>query len=320
MKILFTGSLNDDELANLRDAAPEAEFCVVSTLAAALPEVGDAEIYVPGPWSEEVLRAAKRLRWVHFRWAGVEEELFPEFVTSDVIATNCADIFSIPIAEHVLGMILMFARNLHSSIRLTPADPDTARTIRHEISDDVRELGGATVGIIGFGGIGRAVAERARCLGMRVIAMRRRPEPTPLADKIWGPEGLNELLAQSDYVVISTPLTPETRNLIGAKELALMQPDAVLINVARGAIVDEPALIAALQTGKLRGAGLDVTTEEPLPATSPLWTMQNVILTPHYAGSSPMTRMRQMARLVENLRRYVSGQPLIGVVDKQAGY
>ncbi len=175
---------------------------------------------------------------------------------------------------------------------------------------------------MGYGGIGREVGKRARGLGMRVWALRRHPaaEPAPEVERRLGPDGLGELLAAADYVVIAVPQTRETDGLIGARELAMMGRDAVLINVSRGGIVDEEALVAVLRAGAIRGAGLDVFRQEPLPESSALWDLDNVCLTPHVAGVSPRFWERETELILENTRRYLAGEPLLNVVNKQAGY
>ncbi|MCK4375671.1 MAG: D-2-hydroxyacid dehydrogenase [Candidatus Brocadiae bacterium] len=321
MKVVVASRLSEDEAEGLRAAAPGAEVCLADGWDAVLAEVAEAEAYVPGPWNEDVLAAAPGLRWVHFLWAGLDGQLFPASLESEITITNSAGVFVIPMAEHVLALMLAFARAVHLCARRTPEQLWHAEGARASITDRMAELEGATLGILGYGGIGRAVAERARAFGMEILALRRRPAGGDArADQVWGPDRLPDLLARSDYLVISCALTPETRGLIGERELAAMKPNAVVINVARGAVIDEGALVAALASGRIAGAGLDVTAEEPLPQDSPLWQMDNVIITPHVSGNSPRTWQRQMDVLRENLRRYAAGEPLLNVVDKAAGY
>jgi len=183
------------------------------------------------------------------------------------------------------------------------------------------ELCGKTLGIVGLGGIGSEVAKRAKAFGMRVIATRRRPDRrSEFADEVRGADELGWLLGESDFVAVCSALTHETRHLIGAEELKRMKATAYLINIGRGGLVDEGALVAALRGGEIAGAGLDVFEREPLPSESPLWEMPNVMITPHDAGSSPRSHERLMEVFLENLRRYVAGEPLLNVVDKRAGY
>ena len=319
MKIVVSMHMSDEDRTELVAVAPGTEVLAAGGRDAVMPQLGDADAYVPGPWGEDVLAAGARLRWVHFPWAGVDTEVFPALAESDILVTNSAGVFAVPMADHVLGMVLAVARGLLTCARRPPEQLWHAQGARRGITEQVNELNGATLGIVGYGGIGRAVAQRAKAFGMCVLALRRRPEPDELADEVWGTNHLDELLRRADYVVLSCALTDETRGLIGPRELALMKPGAVLVNVARGAVVDEPALIEALRAGRLGGAGLDVTAREPLPADSPLWAMENVVVTPHVAGFSPRTRRRQFELLRENVRRFAA-EPLLNVVDKHAGY
>jgi len=318
MKVLISGNLSEADRAALQAAAPAAELCVVADREAVTDQIADAEVYVPGPWDAGVLAAAAKLRWVHFRWAGVEGQLFPEARRSDVVITNSAGVFAVPMAEHALALMLALSRRLHRCIGADGEDP--WRQTRQAIGRHVLEMEGAVLGILGYGGIGRAAARKARGLGMRVIALRRRPAPDEHADEVWGPDRLDDLLRRSDYLLICCALTDQTRGMIGEPQLALMKPTAILVNVARGAVVDQQALVEALQEGRLNGAGLDVTDPEPLPPESPLWRMDNVIITPHVSGLGPNTRRRQFELLRDNLRRYAAGEPLRNVVDKEAGY
>ncbi len=291
----------------------------------ALAAVRGAEVYMGMGVPREIFLAATtgpeaRLRWAHTGSAGVGAALYPEMLASDVILTKSAGVMGPPIAETVLGMALYFARGFVLA-QATVRRREWAKEAIYEPTSPVRELGGATMGIVGFGGVGRAVGERARALGMRILATKRTPGPAPEGvELLFGDEGLRRLLAQSDVVVLTVPGTRETKALIGREQLALMKPDAVLINIARGSIVDEPALIEALRGGRLRGAGLDVFAREPLPQESPLWDMPNVLITPHVSAVSPLYWRREVELIVQNLRRYLAGRPLLNVVDKARGY
>jgi len=318
MKVLIGGNISDEKMRRLSAAAPRAQIEAVADRAAVLDRVADADGYVPGPWDGEVLAAGKKLRWVHFRWAGIGGQLFPAVVESDVMVTNSAGVFGIPMAEHAMALMLALARGLR--LCLPPAEGDPWRATAQRARPRMRELYGATLGILGYGGIGRQTAQRARGFGMRVLALRRRPAPDEFADEVWGPERLDDVLREADFLLVSCALTEETRGMIGPRELALMKPDAVIVNLARGAVIDQDALIRALREGRLGGAGLDVTDPEPLPADSPLWRMDNVIITPHVSGSSPATSGRQFDLLEENVRRFAAGEELLNVVDKRAGY
>lgn len=265
---------------------------------------------------EPVFRMAlPRLRWVHSRSAGVEHLLFPALVESPVVLTNGRGVFAAGLAEFVAAAILYFAKGLGRMRRGQQArrwDPFLVEWLR-----------GRTLGIVGYGDIGRAVAERMRGFGMRVIGLRRRPEASvgdPHLDEVLGPERLDELMERSDYVVVSTPLTPATRGLVGARAIAAMKPSAVLVNVGRGPAVDEAALVAALQAGRIRGAALDVFDQEPLAAAHPLWGLDNVLLSPHCGDHTQGWLEAAMQAFLENLERFRRGEPLAGVVDKHRGY
>jgi phosphoglycerate dehydrogenase-like enzyme len=263
---------------------------------------------------------AARVRWVHSTAAGVGHLLFPELVESDIVVTNARGIHARSMAEHVLGVMLAFTRRLH-----------VARDAQHErrwtqaglwrAEPGFAELAGSTLGIVGFGQIGRAIGQAARAFGMRVLAVRRRPQADPApADEQWGPERLDELLECSDWVVLAAPHTPETDRLLGADRIARMKPGARLVNIGRGALLDEAALVEALRSGRLAGAALDVTETEPLPADSPLWSMPEVIVTPHISGVGPRFWERITAQFAGNLRRFLDGRPLENLVDKRVGY
>lgn len=262
----------------------------------------DADVIVVAPREGRLLRElwphAPRVRWVHALAAGVESLLFDELRASEVPLTNSRGIFADALGEWALAAMLFFAKDLRRLMR----QQDAQRWAPFNIG----ALDGSTLGIVGFGGIGRAVARRAEAFGMRVVATRATP--------------LDELLAAADYVVISTPLTPETQRLIGVRELALMKTNAVLINIGRGAVVDEAALIDALRDRRIRGAALDVFESEPLAAGHPFWSMENVLLSPHCADHTDDAHDRTMAFFLENLRRFESGEALMNVVDKAKGY
>ena len=289
--------------------------------AARLEALTGAEVYCGFGVPREAFGRSDRLRWVHSGAAGVGGSLYPEMRERDVIFTNSAGTHGVPVAEHAIAMMFYFARAMDQ----VEVGRRTGRWNRDRVSgydSPVRELTDSVVGVIGYGGIGRELGRRAKGLGMRVWAVKRtlggaKPEEV---DRIFGSEGLGAVLAGSDYVVVTVPHTSETDGLIGAAELSRMKRGAVLINVARGRIVDEEALIEALRSGEIRGAGLDVYWEEPLPPTSPLWELDNVCLTPHIAGLSPRFWERETELIVENTKRYLAGEPMLNVVDKAAGY
>jgi phosphoglycerate dehydrogenase-like enzyme len=289
----------------------------------ALAAVREAEVIMALGLPRELLLAALeggRLRWVHSGSAGVRSLLHRELVQSDVVLTNSAGVHAPPMAESVLGMVLHFARGFDYAVRAQARREWGKQPFEHELLA-AREIAGAVCGILGLGGIGREVAVRARALGMQVLAVRRRPEPGPDGVTLLrGEDALGELLERSDYLVVTVPSTPSTRALIGAPELARLRPGSVLINVARGDVVAEDALAAALRSGHLRGAGLDVFSREPLPPESPLWELDNVLITPHVSATTPRFWRREVDLVVANVARYLQGEPLHNQVDKQLGY
>lgn len=292
---------------------------------ASLAAIRGAEVYLGFGISPPLFAAAtegaeSRLRWVHSAAAGIGSSLFPAMRASEIVLTNSAGIHAPPMAEWAIAVILYFARGLDFAIHAQAKstwdkapfeDPNTA----------IREVAGATLGIVGLGGIGQEIATRAAALGMRVIATRRTPADPPNGVKrLFGPGGLDTLLAESDYLILAVPDTPSTRNLIGADELARMKNAAVLINLARGAVLDESALIQTLKSGHLRGAALDVFQHEPLSPDSPFWGIPNVLVTPHVSPTSRGYWKRETDLILENFRRYLSGGEMLNVVDKESGY
>lgn len=260
-----------------------------------------------------VLAAAPMLRWQHSPSAGVDRILTPTFMERDIILTNSAGVYAIPIAEFVLAFILNHAKQL-SKLRSLQAQSQW----RWEV--EVQELNDTKLLIIGAGSIGQAIAPRASALGMRVWGSRRSPQPLPGFERVVGVDEWRSLLPEADYVVVATPLTPDTKGMIDAAVLRSMQNSAYLINIARGAIVDEAALLLALKEGWIAGAGLDTFSTEPLPLDSEFWLLPNVFITPHCSAATPQTIQRIVDLFLDNLTRYRIGQPLKNLVDKQAGY
>jgi phosphoglycerate dehydrogenase-like enzyme len=276
---------------------------------------------LPRALLQAALEEPRRLRWIHSGSAGVRSLLHPELVESDVVLTNSAGVHAPPMAEAAIGMILHFARGFDVAVR-AQARREWRKGPFEQDPRTVREVRGATLGILGLGGIGREVAWRATALGMQVLALRRRadaaaPEGVAL---LGGPDALDELLARSDYLLIAVPSTETTRGLIGRPQLARLPAGAVVINVARGDVIDEEALAESLRAGRLRGAALDVFAREPLPADSPLWSLDNVLLTPHVSATTPHFWRREVDLIVENIARYHRGDALRNVVDKRLGY
>jgi phosphoglycerate dehydrogenase-like enzyme len=246
--------------------------------------------------------------------------MFPELVNSDIVLTNAREVHGPVVAEHVIALIFALAKKIPDSVRLQEKHVWGQQILWDELPR-VREVAGATVGLIGLGSIGRAVAKSAKALGMRVIAVREHPEKgSDGADGVFGPPLIDEVFRQADYIVLAAPVTDRTKAIANAERLALMKPDACLINVGRGQLVDEAALAAALGERKIGGAALDVFPKEPLAVDSPLWDVPSLLITPHTAALTDKLWERHYALFSENLRRYLSGQPLLAVVDKRKGY
>ncbi|HSJ64716.1 MAG TPA: D-2-hydroxyacid dehydrogenase [Gemmatimonadaceae bacterium] len=287
-----------------------------------LRAIADAEVYVGYGMSPPLFAAANRLRWIHSASAGVRSLLFDELARSDVLVTNSAGIYAIPIAEHVVAGVMALTRGLDLAVAQQRERRWEKRTFDGPDSP-VREVSELRVLIVGAGGIGGAVAERFAALGARCTGLRRRPElgTPPGCDAVAGPDALDELLPGHNVLVLAAPATPRTRELVTAERLDRLPEATIVVNVARGALLDERALAARLAAGRLRGAVLDVFEREPLSPDSPLWTIPSAILTPHVAGVSPRRFWpRQAALLLENWDRYVRGEPLRNTVDKAAGY
>ncbi|MHB1420331.1 MAG: D-2-hydroxyacid dehydrogenase [Bacillota bacterium] len=300
-------------LERIRKEVPGATLVVADKKQICMDQALDAEVLLTWGMTNpaEYCREAKALRWVHSMSAGVDRLLHT--VRPEVILTCTRDIHGGPIGETVLAYILAFSRGIPTILRQQAKH----QWVRYSQADEAE---GKTVGIIGLGSVGRGIARKCKALGMQVLAIRKTPGTEETVDALYPPERLHYLLQQSDFVVLALPLTGETRNLIGEQELAAMKRTAYLINIARGGVVDESALVRALQEGRIAGAGLDVVAQEPLPDDSPLWDRENVIITPHMAALSPYYMDRAMEVFCENLRRLLRGEELLFVVDRSKGY
>jgi len=305
----------------LRKDFPQIEVMHLSTYDGVEQHLRDAEVVIAWSLRPEQFKVAEKLRWIHSPAAAVHQLMFPELINSNVILTNSREVHGPVVAEHVIALIFALAKRLPHAVQLQQ---------KHIWGQDrmwrarprPREVAGATLGLIGLGSIGREVAKRASALGMRVIGVREHPEKgSPEGvHQIFGPTQLDALLSQSDYVALAAPLTPATRSLIDAACLAKFKSDACLINVSRGPLVDEAALAQALRDHKLGGAALDVFGKEPLPADSPLWDLEKLLITPHTAALTEKLWERHYALISENLRRYLNHQLLLAAVDKKTGY
>lgn len=340
---ILSARYRNRDLQRIREAAPGSRIVLVSTEGLADGPLDDVEVFLRGFLSAEtfdrVLARTPRLAWVHSASAGVESVLTPASVGRDLVITNARGVFSPPIAEYVLMMILAISRRLPQLLEL-----QRERTWQPLEGTELHDV---TVGIVGYGSIGRAVADLAGAFGCRVLAVRRSPagaQPTAGAsssdvfvagrseaagieprearspEALEGPEGLPRLLAELDFVVLALPLTPQTETIIDEAALARMKPGAWLVNVARGRLIDDRALLRALRDGSIGGAVLDAFREEPLPPTSPFYDLPNVIVTPHTSWSSGRVLDRSVELFCENLGRYARGEPLLNVVDPGAGY
>ncbi len=304
----------------LLDALPsETNLVVGNQFEIFEPHLAKAEVLVncmtPLPFFRQVFLKAPNLKWVHSMSVGVENSLFPELVASPVPLTNARGVYSRSLAEFVIAGALFFDKKI--------ADMRRQQQEERWVNMDVDELYGKTMGIVSYGNIGEHCAELARAFGMKVLAMRRRPELSandPRLDKAYGHDGLAEMISLSDFVVVCSPITPETIGLIGAREIAAMKPSAVIMNVGRGAVIDEPALLTALREKRIRGAALDVFTTEPLPAGHEFYKLDNVLLSPHSADHTPGWTDQSMRLFIRNFVRYANGEALQNLVDKQAGY
>ncbi len=304
----------------MRKEFPEVEFYSARDRDDADRGLMHADAVLGPAVNAQNLPVARKLRWIHVLSAAVNGIAFPALADRGITLTNARGLHAEPMAEHVMGVILGFHRKLHLA-RDAQAKHDWAQMRLWREPPEIGGLWGATLGIVGFGAIGAAVARVAKPFGMRVLALRRRPSADPApADAQWGPERLGDLLAQSDVVVLAPPLTPRTEGMVGRAQLGRMKRNALLVNVGRGALVDEAALIDALRHGRLAGAALDVTLDEPLPATSPLWDMPNIILTPHISGLRPRYWEEALVTYRSNLRAFLEGRPLQNVVDVREGY
>ena len=314
----FIHAITPERLSPFQSAAPDVEFLIPgdSPLPAGLDRADAAAISWDAPPIDDILAAAPRLRWLHQRGAGIDRIATPRLVGSDVIVTNGSGNHAPNIAEHVLALMLAFARQLPALIRSQQAarwEPPSP--------SQLFELSGQTLAIVGAGAIGSALAPRAEALGMTVIGVRRSASSPPAGiARIVAIDRIDEALGAADHVAIALPLTAETRGLFSNALIAKMKPGAYLYNVGRGAIVDPAALLDALRSGHLAGAGLDVTEPEPLPADSPLWREPRVVITAHSSGNTPRSYERYQRLLLDNLARWVRGETLLNVVDKRLGY
>lgn len=308
MRLVAIAPPSFEPLEALRREAPEIEITASEDLQKLHAEVPGAEVILLAPRHGRLLtdlwNDLSATKWIHALGAGVEALPFDLLRRSEIIVTNSRGLYADALGEFAIAGMLWFAKDLRRLVR----NQDARRWERL----GVERLEGKTAGIIGYGGIGQAVGRRATALGMRVISVRRQQE--------FGDATIDDVVAEADYLVLSTPLTASTFHLLNRERIAAMRPETVLINVSRGKIVDEAALTEALVAKKIRGAALDVFETEPLPAESPLWGLENVLISPHSADHTADSHQRAMTFFIENLRRYQRGESLENVVDKEQGY
>jgi phosphoglycerate dehydrogenase-like enzyme len=352
VKLVVHPAVEPERLARIAEAARPMTVVNARDEAEARAAMADADAFF-GKLTPGLLAAARRLRWVQAPTASLEHYMFPELVEHPCVLTNMRGLYSDVIADHVFGYVLCFARNFHHYIRnqrearwapvgrppdlpLRPGGPGVeggrpggpgpagqpdfagGPATTSAVDRAHMHLADATLGIVGLGQIGSEVARRGLAFGMRVLAVDPvQVTAPPGVSALWRLDRLADLLGESDFVVIAAPHTPETVKLFRRAEFRQMKPNAYLINIGRGAIVDLQDLVAALRAGELAGAGLDVYETEPLPPDHPLWAMPNAILTPHVAGASPRIAERHLAVLLENVGRFARGEPLTTVVDKR---
>ena len=314
MKILVTIDLEARHLDQLKTAGDDVEVMVASSKDEALELIPDADVLIGG-FNLDLYRRAERLRWIQSWGAGVNGMLFKEFVDSEIRLTSAKRTVGVHLAEHAMALLLSLTRGIGTAVR--EARWDTRMSIRKASW----ELIDRTMGIVGLGGTGRDLAVRAAAFGMRILAVDPEDVDVPdCVDACWKLDRFHDLLRASDIVAICAPLTPETEGLFDDAAFEAMQNHALLINVTRGGIMDEDALVSALKEGKIGGAGLDVTPQEPLPEGHALWTLPNVVITPHTAGGSPNRDDRLLELITENIQRFRRGEPLLSEIDKRKGY
>jgi D-2-hydroxyacid dehydrogenase (NADP+) len=320
MKVLIGGNSMGLEQAipDLQAKHPDIEFVHCPSRDETAGWISDVDIYL-GWLDRAAFLEAKKLKWIQSPSTGVNYFLaIPELAESDVLLTSAIGTHGPCLAESVLGMIFAFTRGIRDAIFAQQKHEWAIRQIRPRLV----ELTASTMGIIGFGNLGRSLAKRAQAFDVRIIATDVFPNHKPdYVEALWGPDRLDDLLRQSDYVVVTVPYTPETDGMIGADQLALMKPGAMLIGISRGGIIEQGALAKALRENRLAAAALDVCSPEPLPADSELWDLGNLLITPHAAGGTQFERERVLDIFDENLERYLKGDlPLRNQVDKQLGF
>ena len=320
MKVLIGANPMGLEKAipDLQKRHPEVEFAYCDDRAKTGEAIEDADVYV-GWLNRDVFLAAKKLKWIQSPSSGINYYLaIPELVESDVLLTSARGTHGACLAESVFGMIFAFTRGVRQAV----VDQPQHRWAAGEIRPHLIELTGMTMGIVGLGMVGRSIAKRAAAFDMRIVAVDMYPKDKPdHVSELWGLDRLHEMLRQSDFVVVTVPYTPETDGMIGAKEIAQMKATAMLVGISRGHIIDEQAMVAALKSGQLAAAASDVFAQEPLPAGSELWDVENLLIMPHVAGGTQYEGKYIVEILFENVERFLQGNlPLRNQIDKVRGF
>jgi phosphoglycerate dehydrogenase-like enzyme len=283
-------------------------------------EVPDTDVFIGWSLRPPQFVTAKKLRWIHSPAAAVHQLMFPELIQSNVVVTNSTGIHGPVVAEHAIMVLLALAKRLPQALQYQAKKVWSQDKLWHE-RPRPREVADATVAVVGMGGIGREFTTRAKALGMKVLAVRENPgKGSDGADAVYSPAEIDDVLPQADYVLLCTPVTPATTGLINAARLSKMKPDAYLINVGRGPLIDESALVQALREKRIAGAALDVFNEEPLPVDSPFWSLENLLITPHTAAVTERLWERHYRLIAENMKRFLAGDPLLNLVDTKRGY
>jgi phosphoglycerate dehydrogenase-like enzyme len=299
---------------------PQASVVQLSSYDQVAGEIGEAEVFIGWSLRPEQFTSAARLRWIHSPAAAVHQLMFPELVRSDVIVTNAREVHGPVVAEHAIALVLALAKRLPQAMSYQRQKVWAQQRLWDE-RPRPREVAGSNVLVIGMGSIGREFTARAKALGMNVLAVRENPgKGTSGADAVYATADLDQALPLADYVLLCTPVTPATTGLMNRERIALMKPDSYLINVGRGPLVEEPALLDALTRRVIAGAALDVFMEEPLPRDSKLWSLDNLLITPHTAAVTEKLWQRHYQLIHENMKRYLQGLPLLYEVNKASGY
>lgn len=304
----------------LQQEFPQHSFTQLPDYDRVPEEISDTDVFIGWSLRPPQFVTAKRLRWIHSPAAAVHQLMFPELIQSSVVVTNSTGIHGPVVAEHAITVLLALAKRLPQAMQYQAKHTWSQDQLWHE-RPRPREVADATVLVIGMGSIGREFTTRAQALGMKVLAIRENPaKGTDGADAVYSPAEIDNVLPQADYILLCTPVTPATTGLINAARLSKMKSDAYLINVGRGPLIDEAAVFQALKDRRIGGAALDVFNEEPLPADSPFWLLDNLLITPHTAAVTERLWERHYRLIVENMKRFLSGEPLLNAVDKMRGY